>query len=85
MALAWAVWGGFLKESLDGAGDLLFGPAKTRPSSALYFSDGKRKCAEAAVCPGDCDRYPFFFPYAAIIGGFDAHSEHNRIAPKPAS
>jgi prepilin peptidase CpaA len=28
MALTWAIWGGFLKESLNGAGDLVFGLSK---------------------------------------------------------
>jgi prepilin peptidase CpaA len=30
MAVAWAIYGGFLKESLGGAGELIFGAAKRR-------------------------------------------------------
>jgi prepilin peptidase CpaA len=41
MALLWAAWGGFLRESLDGAGDLIFGMRKRgfRPHEKLVLSN----------------------------------------------
>jgi prepilin peptidase CpaA len=45
MALAWAVYGGFLKESLDGAGDLVFGMRKRglRPHETLVLANAKTR------------------------------------------
>jgi prepilin peptidase CpaA len=41
MALAWAAWGGFLRESLTGAGDLLFGIRERgfRPHDTLVLAN----------------------------------------------
>jgi prepilin peptidase CpaA len=41
MALIWAVCGGFLKESLSGAGDLIFGIGKRglRPHATLVLAN----------------------------------------------
>jgi prepilin peptidase CpaA len=41
MALAWAVYGGFLRESLQGAGDLIFGMRKRgfRPHDTLVLAN----------------------------------------------
>jgi prepilin peptidase CpaA len=45
MAIAWAVCGGFLKESLDGAGDLLFGMRNRgfRPHETLVLTNDKTR------------------------------------------
>jgi prepilin peptidase CpaA len=45
MALAWAVCGGFLKESLDGVGDLVFGMRKRglRPHETLVLANTKTR------------------------------------------
>jgi prepilin peptidase CpaA len=45
MALGWAVCGGFLRESLDGAGDLIFGMRKRglRPHSTLVLANASAR------------------------------------------
>ena len=45
MALAWAVCGGFLRESLDGVGDLVFGMRKRgfRPHETLVLENAKTR------------------------------------------
>ena len=45
MALAWAIYGGFLKESLGGAGDLIFGAAKRglQPHPTLKLANPKAR------------------------------------------
>jgi prepilin peptidase CpaA len=46
MALGWAIWGGFLKESMSGTADLIFGFRKRglRPHATLTLSNpGARK------------------------------------------
>jgi prepilin peptidase CpaA len=45
MAVVWALWGGFLKESLDGAGDLLFGISKRglRPHETLVLTNPRTR------------------------------------------
>jgi prepilin peptidase CpaA len=57
MAVAWAAYGGFLKESLDGAGDRVFGMRKRgfRPHETLVL--GQRKSQKAALRTSDCDRH----------------------------
>ena len=45
MALGWAICGGFLRESLDGAGDLIIGMRKrgVRPHSTLVLSNASTR------------------------------------------
>jgi prepilin peptidase CpaA len=56
MALAWAVYGGFLRESLEGAGDLIFGMRKRgfRPHDTLLLTNTatRRMPYAPAICVG---------------------------------
>ena len=60
MAVRWAACGGFFKESLNGAGDLVFGVGNA-DSAALHPVAGESSGAEDALCAGHCNRNDIFF------------------------
>jgi len=43
MALGWAVWGGFLKELLNGASDLTFGIGNKEVREEMSLSNKKKR------------------------------------------
>ncbi len=65
MALLWAMLGGFLRESLDAAGDLVVGWAKPRIWAGQQADAEQSGRPEHTLRSGDCDRHDLF-----VLGAF---------------